>query len=171
MKYYAGIGSRETPVEVCELFKNVAKYLASKDYILRSGHADGADIAFETGCDSVNGEKEIWLPWKGFNNSESKFIGDSPDALELASIFHPSWPYLKQGAQKLHSRNCNQVLGKDLKTPCVFIICWTKGGKGSGGTGQAIRVANAYKISIFDAGKYQDVEEIRRELKIFLGLA
>ena len=39
MKYYAGIGSRETPEEVSEIFIKVAKYLANKNFTLRSGGA------------------------------------------------------------------------------------------------------------------------------------
>ena len=30
MNYYAGIGSRETPTEIIELFKKVATYLSKK---------------------------------------------------------------------------------------------------------------------------------------------
>jgi len=47
-------------------------------------------------------------------------------------------------------------------------LCWTKNGKSSGGTGQAIRIANDYKIPVFDAGKYNDIETVRIELKLFL---
>ena len=47
MNYYAGIGSRETPIEFLEMFKRVAKYIATNGYILRSGGAKGVDTAFE----------------------------------------------------------------------------------------------------------------------------
>lgn len=60
---------------------------------------------------------------------------------------------LKDGAKKLQARNSHQVLGLDLNTPSDFIICWTKGGKGIGGTGQALRIAKAYNIPIFDCGE------------------
>lgn len=51
---------------------------------------------------------------------------------------------------KLHARNCYQVLGADLRTPTQFVICWTPRGSGEGGTGQALRIAKAYNIPIFD---------------------
>ena len=69
--YYTGIGARNTPDKVLDLFTNIAKYLATKDFTLRSGAANGADSAFEKGCDISNGSKEIYLPWRGFNNSKS----------------------------------------------------------------------------------------------------
>ena len=31
-----------------------------------------------------------------------------------------------------------------------FVICWTKNGKGTGGTGQAIRIAKGFGIPVFD---------------------
>ena len=89
--YYAGIGSRETPIEIQKLFINVGRYLAKKKLILRSGGANGADQAFEKGCDLVSSKKEIYLPWAGFENSNSKLIVKDKKAFEIAEQFHPYW--------------------------------------------------------------------------------
>ncbi len=43
-----------------------------------------------------------------------------------------------------------QVLGSDLETPVSFVVCWTIGGKISGGTGQALRIAKDLGIPIFN---------------------
>lgn len=169
MNCYAGIGSRETPQDVLDIFKSVATYLANNDFTLRSGGAKGADSAFEYGCDKVNGVKEIYLPWKGFEGSNSSLIvEEGGKAYEVAEKFHPYWHNLSQGARKLQARNSHQVLGNDLNTLSSFIICWTKNGSGSGGTGQAIRISKHYNIPVFDAGKYKDIDELKRELKLFL---
>ena len=135
---------------------------------MRSGGAEGSDKAFENGCDKVNGEKEIYLPWRGFNGSDSNLIVSNPKAFEIAEKYHPYWFNLKQGAQKLQARNSHQVLGQDLETLSSFIICWTKGGKKIGGTAQAIRIADDYNIPVFNMGKYNDIQEIKVELKAFL---
>lgn len=166
--YYAGIGSRETPPEILGLFTTIGKYLANKNYILRSGHAEGADKAFEEGCNNARGKCEIYLPWSGFEGSNSKLVVNNPEAFKIGEKFHPYWYNLKQGAQKLQARNSHQALGEDLNTPSKFILCWTKNGNGSGGTGQCIRIAKAYNIPIFDAGLYKDIEEVKSKLKIFL---
>ena len=50
------------------------------------------------------------------------------------------------------ARNALQVLGTDGQTPVDFIMCWTPNGSGSGGTGQAIRIARALNIPVFDLG-------------------
>ncbi|TCJ00449.1 hypothetical protein [Cytobacillus praedii] len=166
--YYAGIGSRETPNDVLVYFTKLAAYLSTKGFTLRSGGAEGADKAFEIGCDKVNGKKEIYLPWKGFEKSSSKLIVSNTKAFEIAQNFHPNWSRLSEGAKKLQARNSHQVLGDDLETPSSFIVCWTKNGKGQGGTGQALRIAKHYKIPIFDAGSYMNVDEIKVNLKEFL---
>ena len=168
IKYYTGIGSTKTPNEICEYMTKVAYFLGRKNYILRSGHAPRADYAFETGCDLAKGEKEIYIPWKGFNGSNSNLIVNDPNAFNMAERFHPYWNGLTQGVKKLHARNCHQVLGQDLNTPTEFILCWTKNGKGSGGTGQALRIAKEFNIPIFDLGRYDKLNNVKEEIVLFL---
>lgn len=146
--YYTGIGSRETPFEILTLMTRIAQRLAARGWTLRSGGADGADSAFERGA----GDKQIYLPWPRFNGNSSRFTSPTPAALEMAADFHPAWDRCSQGARKLHARNCHQVLGIDLATPSTLVICWTRGGSGAGGTGQALRIARAHDIPIFDLG-------------------
>ena len=168
--YYAGIGSRETPMEVQIFFTNVAKRFAQQGFILRSGGAVGADIAFERGCDEVNGEKEIFLPWAGLNDSDSKLILCNEEAFSIAEQFHARWHSLSPKAKKLQARNTHQVLGWDLKTPTDFIICWTKYKDGNpiGGTVQAIRIAEAHHIPIFNAGLYDSIDDTKQMLEAFI---
>lgn len=170
-KIYAGIGSRETPTEILAIFEHLGCWLANKGYTLRSGHADGADMAFENGFDKSKADhslKEIYLPWAFFNNSTSLHSTISPEAVEIARKFHPRYDTLSQGAQKLQARNSYQVLGYDLKTPVDFIICWTPNGSGSGGTGQAIRIAKAYNIPVFDFGHWQNIETAKTMFNAFI---
>jgi hypothetical protein len=147
IKYYAGIGSRETPDDILEIMTEIAIAAEKKDYILRSGGAAGADSAFEKGAGD---KKIIYIPWEGFNDSKEKAISITTEALKMASEFHPAWHYLSYGARKLQARNCYQILGEDLKTPVNFVICWTSNGKDKGGTGQAIRLAKANDITVFN---------------------
>jgi hypothetical protein len=150
---YAGIGSRETPVKFLLAFVEIAETLANNGVILRSGGASGADSAFEMGCKKVQGKMEIYLPWKGFNENESHLFGVTPEAMELAQKFHPKWDKLSDKGKLLIARNGYQVLGESLKNPVDFIMCWTKEGKVTGGTGQALRIAKHYNIPVYNFGK------------------
>ena len=67
---------------------------------------------------------------------------------------------------KLQARNCYQVLGEHLNDPVKMVICWTPRGSGSGGTGQAIRLARAYKIPVFDLGNPAALEEVKQNLSL-----
>lgn len=146
-RYYTGVGSRETPPDVLGRMTKIARYLDGKGFTLRSGHAPGADTAFE---DGARAWREIWLPWRGFNGSKSPFFPPHPDAIETAKRHHPAWSRCSYRAQLLHGRNAHQVLGADLQTPSEFVICWTKDGGPTGGTGTAIRIATASKIPVFN---------------------
>ena len=144
MNWYAGIGSRRTPQDVLDLMEKAAAKLRNRGFVLRSGAADGADAAFERGAAGV---AEIFLPWKGFNNHKSCRFHIRTAALELAEKHHPKWAYLSQGARRLHARNCYQILGEYLNQPVKFVLCWHNG---SGGTLQAVRIAESLEIPVFN---------------------
>lgn len=148
---YAGVGSRETPPEVLSLMRELAFELGEAGWVLRSGAADGADAAFEAGL-APEHAREIWLPAPRFNRHPSKLF-PSAAAFELAAKVHPAWNRCNAFARKLHARNCHQVLGADLDDPVAMVVCWTAGGRGAGGTGQALRLAKLHEIPIFDLGK------------------
>lgn len=165
-KYYSGVGSRETPLEICQSFQKIAAKLAKMGYILRSGAAEGADQAFETGCDKVSGKKEIFIPWKGFQNSTSDFIGACDKAKEIAEDVIPWWYTMNKWPQILHGRNVYQVLGKDLKTPVDFVICWTEGAKLKGGTATAMKLARKNNITVYNFGSTEDIKKFEKDLNI-----
>ena len=142
--------------------------MAKRGYILRSGGADGSDTAFEIGCDRVNGKKEIYLPWKNFNGNKSNLIFDDDiEAINIAKKYHPAYNGLSQGAKRLISRDSYQVLGKDLKTPSKYIICYTDG---TGGTSQALRIAEDIQINIpiFNLYHYKEPKNVLIDFKEFL---
>lgn len=152
LKFYTGVGSRQTPEKILSHMTSMAKTLSDKGYILRSGGADGADTAFENGAFS----KEIYLPWKGFNNNTSQLYDVCEEAIKLAKDLHPKGNSLRESVLRLHARNCYQVLGKDLNTPSEFLICWTVGGEAIGGTATAIRLAERWGIPVINLGNNYD---------------
>lgn len=154
---YTGVGSRETPQDIYILMSKIAQKLSEMGYTLRSGGADGADLAFESGAT----KKEIYLPWKGFNDSNSQLYNIPDEAFEIASRIHPAWDKLKQGGKKLHARNILQVLGMTLDNPSKFLICWTPKGKDTGGTRTAIVLAREYNIPIINLAIHSS-KEIRK---------
>lgn len=162
-KYYTGIGSRSTPRDILDFMTELAVGLYRKGYTLRSGGAPGADQAFERGvANEYENEDgwpchEIYLPWASFERDSRSWLEPArtkpqEEAYSIAAKYHPRWKFLTPGAMALHARNVHQVLGYDVTNPepSEFIICWTEGARGGGGTGQAIRIAKDLNIPIYD---------------------
>lgn len=166
---YAGIGSRQTPVEVLKEMVYLGRALAHRGYTLRSGAALGADTAFERGCDELHGNKEIWIPWMGYESRPALCKVPGSGHYQIASETHPAWQYLSRGVRGLHARNVGQVLGEDLLTPVSFVLCWTPDGAEShsevtretGGTGTAIKLAALTNIPVINMQRGGHLERLR----------
>lgn len=171
MIYYTGIGSRETPKAILDIMEDLANWCSEKGCILRSGGADGADTAFETGCNNWGGDKEIYIPWGNFNDrsvsEEGIFVrGNDVNSREIASTIHPVFYSLGRGAQALHARNVNQVLGRDSSNPdpssfLIYFAPRTKNGNIKGGTATAVKLAERFGVdcwNMFDNHKIEDIK-------------
>lgn len=175
--FYTGIGSRKAPPEILTRMKVLAAALVEAGFTLRSGAAPGADAAFESGCDLYKGSKEIYLPWKNFQQHPSPFYDISEEALEIgADIYGPRFQYLKRPVKLLMSRNCYQVNGLTLDSPSKFVLCWTPDGCSNrsersaktGGTGQAIAYASSLGIPVFNLQREGKDEEFIEFLRVEL---
>lgn len=151
MKIYSGIGSRKTPIDILNLMKEIAVALDSEGFRLRSGGAQGADTAFESGSTNV----ETWRP----NDA-------TVDAIAMASNHHPAWPRCKPYVRLLHGRNANIILGEDLKSPSDFVVCWTPRGKLVGGTAMGIRIAVDNDITVYNLANRKDMLEVKKICKL-----
>ncbi len=158
--YFAGIGARKTPHEVLVKMRKCGKVLSDLGYILRSGGARGADSAFESGyiLGKMRSSEEIFLPFKKFNQHSSPLFGSDIEARKIAKEFHPRWENVGDVGRDFHARNVYQILGRNLKTPVEFILCWTPNGKIVGGTGLALRIGQHFNIPIFNFGIHSDSE-------------
>jgi hypothetical protein len=163
---YAGVGSRETPIAICDLMRGIASTLSQRGWMLRSGHADGADISFEEGC---TGTKEIYIPWQGFNKArhghDSTYVvhclKNHLQALDIAAQTHPNWKACSNAVQMLYAGTVYQIMGLGLNTPANMVICWTKDGNATAGTGQAIRLAERLSIPVFNLFKDDAVDKLQ----------
>jgi hypothetical protein len=177
---YAGIGSRETPNDVLDLMRRYAKRLEFLGFLLRSGGAARADEAFDTSTT----RSEIFLPWPRFDSFGKRktklpkgpeiVVYDSATdaARSMAARHHPKWHDLSEFVKALHARNTHQILGRSLKDPSAFVLCWTPDGSTgkttskTGGTGQAIRIARAHGIPVFNLQR----DDHRAAWERFVGL-
>lgn len=165
--WYAGIGSRETPPAYLGMMQSIGCELGKTGWGLRSGAAKGADTAFEIGCSTVMGIKQIFYAGDiGVNQLTQAPNGDYRGSVAVCKLVaravHPNGRNLSPQALELHARNTYQLLGPDLNTPVKFVVCYcTKDDKGHymGGTGQALRMALLLNIPIMNLADYNPTDK------------
>lgn len=162
-KFYTGIGSRETPKNILDMMIDIGSIMNKKGYILRSGHAAGADRAFEIGANSP--ESQIYLPWNYFGYTKYKDDPGCP-VIGEAIVDKEQWlsnhKYLcnlnirntqdADSVKLLHGRNVAQVIGMNLEGNSEYIICYCKikYNRPQGGTASAYLLGNYLKIKVFN---------------------
>lgn len=166
MKLYAGVGARKTPPNILEAMTLAASNLETMGWKLRTGGAVGADWAFSSGVKSKEAA-EHHLPWTGYNQScESSKTCIVPfmteQLIEITARHHPVWNRLTPGVQNLMTRNTTIVLGVNLDEPVKMVICWTPGGKVTGGTGHTMRMARTYGIPVFNLAIASDWDALEQ---------
>lgn len=166
----AGIGSRSMKDNAAaqSLFRktfNAFDSLNSDDFhvILRSGGAEGADSIAEH---SFSGEKQIILPWKGFNGNHVGEIiyTDDKDASAMIDWYHSAADKLSQGARKCLERDIWQLLGCPQDNPrkkTDIVICWIESGK-TGGTAFTAGLAKKLGIPVFNIAEKEELEKLRK---------
>lgn len=169
-KAYVGTGNRDAPQGVLDDMKRLASELEGFGYMLRTGGMDGPEAAFEDGAK----ELELHLPWRGFNDKQSKFTFTSNQAKGIAAMFHTSFDALKPVIQTFLAKNVRLLLGKDLKSPAMFAIIWSEDGaetlkeksSKTGSAGHVIAIASAMKIPVYNIQR----SDAETRLKTYLGL-
>lgn len=169
---YAAVGSRETPEEYADDLARVVLIMSIAGFVMRSGGAYGADTMFENAANGIAAPKEIFLPWDNFNNrtiDKDHFVMPyNHEANRIAKNYHPMFYRMGEITAKLIIRNGYQVCGRELNDPVKFVVCYTKAALPVGGTGQAIRIATALGIPIFNFGNFDGVhKEFPLELRIW----
>ena len=144
---------------------------------MRSGAANGADTAFEIAnttmeiTENRGSRKEIYLPWKGYNNSMSQLHPVNYPFTQIEHEFtayhHPAWDKCSPSAKLLHCRNTRIVLGMEALhgkqvVASKFIVCWTPQGLMTGGTAQALRIAKTCNIPVINLGRATNPKELEQ---------
>lgn len=153
-RFYAGIGWRKTPEYIQNIMYSFSNKIEKKHYILRSGGAQGADKAFENGIKSIS-NKVIYRPKNA-----------TIESVKMAASYHDYWESCSMNVRLLHGRNSMIILGDKLDDPVRFVICFTKDGLYSGGTGLALKIAEDHKIPIFNLFFRPVRERIEKFIKI-----
>lgn len=159
-KAYIGTADKAVPPELKPKITELAKWLDSKGYTLRSTGAiePYPDLAFELGSTRL----EIYDPWgKKLEKDGKRSKYPQAETERLAKKYNPVYDRMKEQVQTMMRRDVAKVLGDQLNSFVQFILCWTPDGAEAGRdisprtgfTSIQIGLASDLKIPVFNLYK------------------
>ena len=151
---------RDFPVEVKNSLYNIASKLINKKITVRY-NADDKD--FHERISSLS-EKytEAFIPWKGFNDIQSKHYWNTLTAKHLAQQnFGNAWEKIPDGVKALLARNIRLIFGDKNNSISMCIITWSQDGacrasevtKDTGRSSFIIKTASTYGFPVLNIAK------------------
>lgn len=169
-KPYLVASNEDVPQETLDQFKRLAHELESKDFIARNLGASTVDdiVRQETN------KGETILPWRNFRELDSKLYYSTPQAHDIAKQFHQAYDKMKDTVKGFLARNVRGVLGKDLKSPIMFLICYSSDGaeraadvsSSTGLISHIINIADAMLIPVFNLSNKDAEQRLKDYLRL-----
>jgi hypothetical protein len=154
----ACFGARETPEPILDLMERLGEMLTRRGWKLRSGHAVGADYAWEKGAHKGDPMKmTVCLPFWRYNSElpmparavAFQSLGETLRRrfIAEAKAQHPAYDRLPPGARLMLNRNAMIADGTFLG------LCWLDRSKpGGGGSGHTARILQGRGCPVLDLG-------------------
>lgn len=151
---------RDFPPEAKTSLYNIASKLINKKITVR---VNGDDKDF---CDKLSALSsqfvEIYIPWKGFNNTESKHYWNTITAKHIAQQnFGNAWEKIPDSVKALMARNVRMIFGDKNNSIMLCLITWSKDGaskatevtKDTGRSAFIIKTASSYSFPVVNISK------------------
>ena len=163
---YAGIGNPKAPPNIVAQCKELGHYLSEREFTLRTG---GGKTEVEEAFEDTTENKELFLPWKKFNDKESKICHYDQSVADIAKRLQPGYEGLEFWRQSFFNRTVGLMLGKNGKSPVRLLICWSQDGvehakdrtSSTGFIGIAISAAGLLRIPVFNLKNENTVSRIK----------
>jgi hypothetical protein len=164
-KYHAFVGPRDLsgmPEEKIDEYKQQVHVTCAAGTMVRTGAAPGADQLSADSALYLEEKVSLCLPWKGYQKEWRRIIprhlveelifdeSIHKEAADSVDKYHPNPLAVKSNFATFHLMGRNYLIMVDPKTGPVgrvVALCYLdEQGKPKGGTGQAIRIAEALGI-------------------------
>lgn len=146
-----------------EMFSIIDKLLA-KQYTIR---INGDDKEFIAKLNALNSQHiEVYIPWKGFNDIDSKYYFNYDALKSIARANFLGWDKIPDTVKAILTRNVRMLLGTSNNSVCLCVVLYTPDGatnksevtKESGKFSFIISIANKFGLPVINLKKQKLVE-------------
>lgn len=159
---------KDFPQEVKTSLYNIASKLIQKKYTVR---VHGGDKEFIDKVATLSDKfVEVYLPWRGFNESDSKHTFNTATSKEIARTNFLGWEKIPDSVKAILASQVRLVFGDKNNSIILCLITWSKDGasrsaevtKDTGRSGFIIKVAATYSFPVVNISKESSGSEIER---------
>ena len=156
---------REFPPEVKNSLYNISSKLIAKGITVRINGDDKDFLQRVAALSDVH--VEAYIPWKNFNNIESRHYFNSATSKHLANKHFQGWEKIPDAVKAMLARNVRMIFGDKNNSITLCLITWSKDGAGraseitkeTGKSSFIIKVASSYGFPVVNIAK-QTAENI-----------
>ena len=155
-KPFSVICNDNAPPEILDRAKEVILYLINHGFTARASCVASSEKEI---LEFIPEDKvEVYIPWKDFDNRNSKFYFNDKVSQHIARMFHKAYDTLKGPIQAFLAKNVRMVLGEKAKSRSTLVIVWSEDGATdtsqitfkTGNVSHPIAIANAVHIPVFN---------------------
>jgi hypothetical protein len=155
-KPFSVICNDNAPPEILDRAKEVILYLINHGFTARASCIASSEKEI---LEFIPEDKvEVYIPWKDFDNRNSKFYFNDKVSQHIARMFHKAYDTLKGPIQAFLAKNVRMVLGEKAKSRSTLVIVWSEDGATdtsqitfkTGNVSHPIAIANAVHIPVFN---------------------
>ena len=163
---------KDFPMEVKKELVSFANKLIQKGVTVRF-NADEAEI-FKIITDISTDKTEAYVPWKGFNDIQSKHYWNTVTAKAIAQANFVAWEKVPDLVKALMARNVRLLFGDKNNSPTKLLITWSPDGANKQSqvtrdTGRAsfiIGLASKYYFPVLNVKNEEDKNELIRTYQL-----
>lgn len=151
---------RDFPPEVKTSLYNIASKLINKKITVR---VNGDDKDFVGKLSNLSSQfVEVYIPWKGFNDIDSKHYWNTITAKHVAQQnFGQAWEKIPDSVKALMARNVRMIFGDKNNSGMLCLITWSQDGaskapevtKDTGRSAFIIKTSSTYSFPVVNISK------------------
>jgi len=158
---------KDFPIEIKDKLVKYIHQLLTRGYTIR---VNADDKSMYEQLSNLGPNIEFYIPWKNFNEIESKHYFNHDIHKKIAQENFPAWDKIPDVIKSMLARNVRMILGDKLNSSMFFLLTWSEDGAltssecgpKTGKSSFLIKVASRYKLPLFNIGNEKSLRSFER---------